>query len=52
MQDETVSLEGSNEELNEVEQLKPLKSIQDIKENWVADHAKHVSIRLSCIYKP
>ena len=44
MKDE--SMPGSSiQQLNQVEQLKPLESIQDIKENWVADHAKHVSVK-------
>lgn len=29
--------------LSKVEHLKPLKSVQDIQETWVVDHAEHVS---------
>lgn len=32
------------ESQSKVEHLKPLKSVQDIQEAWVADHAKHVGI--------
>ncbi|PSN52959.1 hypothetical protein C0J52_03625 [Blattella germanica] len=43
VKDESIGGGGSSQLLNEVEQLKPLKSIQDVQENWVADHAKHVT---------
>lgn len=34
----------SAQSLSKVEHLKPLKSVQDIQETWVVDHAEHVSI--------
>jgi hypothetical protein len=36
----------STQALSKVEHLKPLKSVQDIQETWVVDHAEHVSISL------
>jgi hypothetical protein len=38
------SAAGASQTLSKVEHLKPLKSVQDIQETWVADHAKHVRI--------
>jgi hypothetical protein len=35
---------GATQSLSKAEHLKPLKSLQDIQETWVADHAKHVGI--------
>jgi hypothetical protein len=34
----------SSQSLSKVEHLEPLKSVQDIQETWVVDHAEHVSI--------
>jgi hypothetical protein len=42
VKDETAG--GIAECENKVEHLKPLKTVQDIQEAWVADHAKHVGI--------
>jgi len=42
VQDESAG--GTAESQSKVEHLKPLKSVQDIQEVWVADHAKHVGI--------
>jgi hypothetical protein len=41
---EDESAGGTAEPQSKVEHLKPLKSVQDIQEAWVADHAKHVGI--------
>lgn len=41
---EDESARGTAEPQSKVEHLKPLKSLQDIQEAWVADHAKHVGI--------
>lgn len=41
---------GTAESGSKVEHLKPLKSVQDIQEAWVADHAKHVCIHRN-LYK-
>lgn len=35
---------------SKAEHQKPLKSVQDIQEIWVADHAKHVGIHMN-LYK-
>lgn len=36
--------ESAAQSLSKAEHHKPLKSVQDIQEIWVADHAKHVGI--------